>query len=70
MINSPSVDKMIETLSQDNKPVSRYALCTIVAKRTRQLIEQTKAHGNDTGDKEMVLACKEIVDGKLTYTKD
>ena len=33
MINEPSVDVMIRKLGTEEEPISRYALCTIAAKR-------------------------------------
>ena len=39
MINEPSVDALIRKLGTEEEPISRYALCTIAAKRARQIIE-------------------------------
>ena len=61
MINEPSVDEMIRKLGSENDPISRYALCTIAAKRARQIIEAQKNAGvvDSTGkDKELLTACK------------
>ena len=43
MINEPSVDVMIRKLGTEEDPISRYALCTIAAKRARQIIETRAA---------------------------
>ena len=45
MINEPSVDVMIRKLGTEEDPISRYALCTIAAKRARQIIETEKNLG-------------------------
>ena len=71
MINSPSVDLLIEKLSTDGQPVSRYALCVVAAKRARQIIEST--NGTMTGKevlKELAIASQEIAAGKIKAVKD
>lgn len=73
MINEPSVDALVRKLGTEEKPVSRYELCVIVAKRTRQIIEQMQATGAQElpgKQKEIVLACQEILNGKVTGAKD
>jgi DNA-directed RNA polymerase omega subunit len=73
MINVPAVDSLIEKLSQDSEPVSRYALCVVVAKRARQLIEQNSVNSyrdNPRRLKEIALACDEIENGKIKAAKD
>ena len=72
MINEPSVDVMIRKLGTEEDPISRYALCTIAAKRARQIIETEKNLGVDTAgkDKELLAACKDIADGKVIVAKD
>ena len=73
MINDPSVDVMIRKLGTEEDPISRYALCTIAAKRARQIIETEKNAGatDSTGkDKELLTACKDIADGKVVIAKD
>ncbi len=73
MINEPSVDALIRKLGTEENPVSRYELCVVVAKRTRQIIEQMQATGaTELPDKqkEIVLACKEIMSGKVKSTRD
>ena len=73
MINEPSVDVMIRKLGTEEDPISRYALCTIAAKRARQIIETEKNLGIRTTvgkDKELLSACKDIADGKVIVAKD
>ena len=73
MINEPSVDEMIRKLGTEEDPISRYALCTIAAKRARQIIETEKNLGvhDATGkDKELLSACKDIADGRVVIAKD
>lgn len=73
MINEPSVDSLVRKLGTAEEPVSRYELCVVVAKRTRQIIEQMQATGTQElpgKQKEIVLACQEIMNGKVTSTKD
>ena len=73
MINEPSVDVMIRKLGTEEDPISRYALCTIAAKRARQIIETEKNLGvrSSAGkDKEWLTACKDIADGKVIVAKD
>lgn len=45
MINEPSMDALIRKLGTPEDPASRYELCVVVAKRTRQIIEQMQATG-------------------------
>ena len=73
MINEPSVDEMIRKLGTEEDPISRYALCTVAAKRARQIIETEKNAGiiDSMGkDKELLAACKDIADGKVVIVKD
>jgi DNA-directed RNA polymerase omega subunit len=73
MINVPAVDSLIDKLGQENEPVSRYALCVVVAKRARQLIEQNSVNSyrdNPHRLKEIALACEEIENGKIKAAKD
>ncbi len=73
MINEPSVDEMIRKLGTEDEPISRYALCTIAAKRARQIIETERNMGSydSTGkDKELLSACKDIAEGKVVVAKD
>ena len=72
MINEPSVDVMIRKLGTEEEPISRYALCTVAAKRARQIIETEKNAGvvDSTGkDKELLTACKDIAEGKVVIAK-
>ena len=73
MINEPSVDLMIRKLGSEEEPISRYALCTIAAKRARQIIETSKnlgVHDSTGKDKELLSACKDIAEGKVVVAKD
>lgn len=73
MINEPVVDKLVEKLGSPEHPASRYALCVVVAKRARQIIDQEQNQGirELPGNvKEIALACQEIENGTLHMTKD
>lgn len=45
MINEPSVDALIRKLGSEENPASRYELCVVASKRTRQIIEQMQSTG-------------------------
>ena len=72
MINNPSVDILIDKLGTEEAPVSRYCLCVVAAKRARQILENHMAKGPAPNEylKEISVACQEIADGKIKYTKD
>ena len=73
MINEPSMDALIRKLGTEETPASRYELCVVVAKRTRQIIEQEQNQGLKelpNHMKEIAYACHEIEDGTLQMTKD
>lgn len=73
MINDPSVDALIRILGTEEAPVSRYELCVVASKRTRQIIEQMQATGVTElpgKQKEIVLACNEIMSGKVKSVRD
>lgn len=72
MINSPSVDCLIEQLGTDGQPLSRYALCVVVAKRARQIIEATQGTSTSSTEviKELAIASQEIAAGKIKCVKD
>ena len=64
---------MVFGLRRAQGPASRYALCVVVAKRARQIIDQEQSQGIHElpgGVKEIALACHEIISGKLTMVKD
>ena len=72
MINEPSVDALVRKLGTEENPVSRYELCVIVSKRTRQIITQMQATGTQElpgKQKEILLACQEVMNGKVTSVK-
>ena len=72
MINNPSVDILIDKLGSEEAPASRYCLCVVAAKRARQILEHHMAKGPAPSEylKEISVACQEIADGKIKYTKD
>ena len=70
MINSPSVDLLIEQLGTDDQPISRYALCVVAAKRARQIIESAPAMTGNEVLKELAIASQEIAAGKIKAVKD
>ena len=73
MINEPSVDALVRKLGTEDNPISRYELCIVIAKRTRQIIEQMQSTGAKElpgKQKEIVLACNEAMNGKFKSTKD
>ena len=73
MINVPPVDSLIYKLDENGERVSRYALCVVVAKRARQLIEQNSVNNSRENPhhlKEIALACEEIEEGKIKAVKD
>lgn len=73
MINEPSVDALIRKLGSDENPASRYELCVVASKRTRQIIEQMQSTGTRElpgKQKEIVLACQEIINGKVVTARD
>ncbi len=73
MINEPSVDALVRKLGTDDAPISRYELCVVIAKRTRQIIEQMQSTGVTElpgKQKEIVLACQEVMNGKFKSTRD
>ncbi len=73
MINEPSVDALVRKLGTEDEPVSRYELCVVIAKRTRQIIEQMQSTGATElpgKQKEIVVACQEVMNGKFKPVKD
>ena len=73
MVNEPSVDDLVRKLGTPEEPISRYELCVVASKRTRQIIEQMQSTGTTElpgKQKEIVLACKEIMSGRVKSVKD
>ena len=73
MINEPSVDSLIRKLGTEQDPVSRYELCVVASKRTRQIIEQMQSTGVTElpgNQKALVLACNEVMNGKIYGSHD
>ena len=60
----PPIDKLIK------KAECRYALVCAVSKRTRELLTQESSYLENSGEKPVTLACKEIYEGKLKIVKD
>lgn len=73
MVNEPAVDVLIRKLGTEEEPISRYALCTIAAKRARQILEAEKNVGfvdQKAKPKELTTACEDIASGKVVIAKD
>lgn len=73
MVNEPSVDELVRKLGTEDEPISRYELCVVASKRTRQIIEQMQSTGTTElpgKQKEIVLACKEIMSGRVKSARD
>ena len=72
MINKTTVDILIDKLGREEEPASRYCLCVVASKRARQILEHHMAQGPAPDEylKEISVACQEIADGKIKYTKD
>ena len=67
MIHKPPIDELA------NKMGSKYALCVVVSKRARQIMELSQNQGlTDFAekDKPLSIAAKEIYDGKLIASND
>lgn len=64
MMVEPPIDKLIK------KAECRYALTCAVAKRARTLLAQEEDYLNETGEKPISVACKEIYDGSQKIVKD
>lgn len=67
MINQPSVDELTKKIG------SRYGLCTVCAKRARQIIDQAQSQGLTEfpgKEKPLTLAANEILSGRVSAMKD
>ena len=67
MIQEPPIDTLAEKMG------SKYALCVVAAKRARQIQEQvlqSDGMGDNSGQKPLTLAAKEIYEGKLVVSDD
>ncbi len=64
MMVYPPIDKLIK------KAECRYALTCAVAKRARTLIAQESNYLDETGEKPISLACKEIYEGKQKIVRE
>ena len=74
MINEPAIEFLTEKLGTKGEPISRYALCSIVAKRARQIIATRESNVDgknfEPPENELTIACQEIADGKIIIMKD
>ncbi len=59
MMIDPPIDKLIK------RAECRYALTCAVARRTRELLTTESSYLENSGEKAISLACKEIYDGKI-----
>jgi DNA-directed RNA polymerase omega subunit len=64
MMIDPPIDKLIEKVG------CKYALCSLVTKRSRYLMEKMPAVLEDSGIKVVSYAAKEIFDGKVIAAAD
>ena len=67
MINEPSVEEVTKKIA------SRYWLCTVCAKRARQIIDQAQSQGLSEPEgkvKPLTMAAREIMSGRVTAAKD
>lgn len=74
MINEPAIEFLTEKLGTKDKPISRYTLCSIAAKRARQIIATREGNidgkNREPPENELTIACREIADGKVVLMKD
>lgn len=64
MMVYPPIDKLIK------KAECRYALTCAVAKRARTIIAQEDALLQETGEKPISIACREIYEGKQKIVRE
>ncbi len=68
MINEPPIDELITKLGNDYEG-SKYALCVVVAKRARQLVDITKSQNSTQileDKKPLTAAAVEIMEDKIS----
>ena len=74
MLNEPAIELLIEKLGTKDKPISRFALCSVVSKRARQIVaareDNIGGRPLENMENELTVACKEIADGKVVIMKD
>ena len=78
MVNDPTVEELVTKMGTVDEngnldQASKYALCVVASKRARQIIERRRSKNmvHEAGEeKEIVAACREILNGNVTYTKD
>ena len=67
MIQEPPIDILAEKIG------SKYALCVVASKRTRQLLDQAQNQGLTElpgNEKALSVAAQEIYEGKLVASED
>jgi DNA-directed RNA polymerase subunit omega len=63
MLTNPPVDKLIEMVD------SKYALCCLVAKRARQLLDKKPELLQEANKKAISYASQEVYEGKVHISK-
>ncbi len=65
MIHEPPIDELAKKVG------SKYALCTVAAKRARQILDHSRNQVKDVHheEKPLSIAASEIYEGKVTATK-
>jgi DNA-directed RNA polymerase subunit omega len=63
MMTQPPIDKLIDMID------SKYALCCLVAKRARQLLDKKPELLEETNIKAISYAAQEIYEGKVHISK-
>ena len=64
MMIEPSIDKLLAKTNNN-----RYVLCTIIAKRAKEIESVRRLELADQDKKAITLACEEIVNGKVVPSK-
>lgn len=64
MMIEPSIDKLLD--KTDN---NRYVLCTLIAKRAKEIESIRRLELADQDKKAITIACEEIVEGKVKPSK-
>lgn len=61
MMIEPSIDKLLAKTNNN-----KYVLCTIIAKRAKEIESVRRLELADQDKKAITITCEEIVDGKVT----
>ena len=64
MMIEPSIDKLLDKVGNN-----RYVLCTLIAKRAKEIESIRRLELADQDKKSITLACEEIVAGKVKASK-